>query len=63
MTSLINSYVAAVKGHILTEDCEGIARELRSSLVEELDELEAESGEPSDDHRIAEVIRRSGHPT
>jgi hypothetical protein len=62
MTSLINRYVAAVKRHILTDDREDIARELRSSLVDELDELEAESGEPIDDHRIAEVIRRRGHP-
>lgn len=62
MTSLINRYVAAVKRHILTDDREDIARELRSSLIDELDELEAESGEPIDDHRIAEVIKRRGHP-
>jgi hypothetical protein len=59
---LISRYAAAVKRHLPDEAREDIAREIASSLEDELDELEAACGKPLTEEQVVEVLRAKGHP-
>jgi len=59
---LISRYAAAVKRYLPDEAREDIAREIASSLEDELDELEAACGKPLTEEQVVEVLRAKGHP-
>jgi len=59
---LLNNYVAAVMRHLPLRMRDDVGEELHSTLADSIDAMEEATGRPLDQHEVAELLKRRGHP-